>query len=571
MKKKHFFPITVTVVLFVTAFSSCEKYETQPKDWFTSALTFDSLDQNGVVAGYDLNNIYNYVPDGFNRIDGDFLDDAAGDALPSRYNTSVETFLNGTVTAINTPDPYWANSYYGIRRANIFLASIGKVPIAAITKQYYKSEARFLRALFYWELLKRYGGVPLLGDKVYGLDENIQLPRNTFAETVDYIVNECTAVKDSMRTDPVSTSDWGRASKGAAVALKCRVLLYAASPLFNGGGVETDPVKRALTGYPTADPTRWQKVADACTEFNALGTYYKLVTSGTPTAFSSVFINKMNTEIIFAKQVANGTGLENSQSPVGFLPSNVRSQGLTSPVQNFVDAFPMLNGMDINEAGSGYNAAAPYANRDPRLDANVFRHGSQWLGRTVKTAEDSIDKPNNFSISTVQTRTGYYLKKFLGNFATGSAYSSQSHNFPLFRYNEIILNYAEALNELGQVENAVTQIKLLRARAGITAGATSRYGIKTGITQTEMRALIQNERRIELAFEEHRFWDIRRWKIANQVMTTPLTGMKIIDGAVPSYQVITVKTPVFSNRMYHMPVPFDEINKNPNLIQNEGW
>ncbi|MGC4102597.1 RagB/SusD family nutrient uptake outer membrane protein [Ferruginibacter sp.] len=571
MKKKYFIPITISAIVSLLVISSCKKYETQPKDWFTSSLTFDTLDKNGIVAGYDLNNIYNYVPDGFTRIDGDFLDDGAGDALPSRYNTQAENYLKGTVSAINNPDPYWANSYYGIRRANIFLANIDKVPLIAITRQYYKSEARFLRALFYWELLKRYGGVPLLGNTIYSLDDNIQLPRKTFAETVDYIVNECTAIKDSMRTDPVSTSDWGRASKGAAVALKCRVLLYAASPLFNGGGVETDPVKKALTGYLTADPTRWQKVVDAYNEFAALGTYYKLVTSGTPTAFASVFINKMNTEVIFTKQVANGIGLENSQSPVGYIAANVRSQGMTSPVQNFVDAFPMLNGMGINEAGSGYTPATPYANRDPRLDATVFRHGSQWLGRTVKTAEDSLDKPNNFSISTIQTRTGYYLKKFLGSFATGTAYSSQSHNFPLFRYDEIILNYAEALNELGQTENAVTQIKLLRSRAGITAGTNTRYGIKVGISQTEMRTLIQNERRIELAFEEHRFWDIRRWKIADQVLTTPLTGMKINDGVTPTYQVINVMTPVFNNRMYHMPIPLDEINKNPNLIQNEGW
>lgn len=571
MKKTYYFILPVIAVCLITASSSCRKYETQPKDWFTSELTFDTLDKNGVVAGYNLNNIYNYVPDGFARIDGDFLDDAAGDAVPSRYNATVENYLKGTINVMNNPDPYWANSYYGIRRANIFLANIGKVPIAVVTKQYYKSEARFLRALFYWELLKRYGGVPLLGDAVIGMDENIQLPRNSFAETVDYIVNECTAIKDSMRTDPVSTSDWGRASKGAAVALKCRVLLYAASPLLNGGGVETDPVKRALTGYPTADPTRWQKVVDAYNEFTALGTYYKLITSGTPTAFSSVFINKMNTEIIFAKQVGNNADLENNQSPVGFLASNIRGKGLTSPTQNFVDAFPMSNGLGINEAGSGYSATAPYANRDPRLDANVFRHGTQWLGRTVKLGEDSVDKPNNYSIAPVQTRTGYYLKKFLGNFATGTAYSTQSHNFPIFRYAEVILNYAEALNELNQVENAVTQIKLLRSRAGIAAGANSRYGIKTGITQTEMRALIQNERRIELAFEEHRFWDIRRWKIADQVLTTPLTGMKINDGTTPVYQVIPVMTPVFSNKMYHMPIPLDEINKNPKLIQNEGW
>jgi starch-binding outer membrane protein, SusD/RagB family len=581
MKKTIYFFFIPAAAASLFSLSSCSKYEKEPKDWFTSELTFDSLDKNGIVAGYDLNNIYTYIPDGFTRVNGDYLDDAAGDAVPSLYNTQTENFLKGIVTATNNPEEntangygltQWANSYYGIRRVNIFLKNIDKVPIVAITKQYYRSEAKFLRALFYFELLKRYGGVPLIGDAVFGLNDNIELPRNTFAETVDYIVNECTAIKDSMRTDPVSTSDWGRASKGAAVALKCRVLLYAASPLYNGGGFETDPVKKALTGYPTPDPNRWQKVVDAVNEFNALGTYYKLVTSGSPTAFASVFTTKMSSEIIFGKQVPNNSSLEFNQSPVGYVISNQRCLGLTSPTQNLVDAFPMSNGLAINETGSGYNASSPYSNRDPRLDATVFRYGSQWLNRTVKTAEDSIDKPNNYNIAPVQTRTGYYLRKFLGNFATSTAFSSQSHNFPIFRYAEILLTYAEALNELGQVENAVTQIKTLRARAGIASGTSSRYGIKTGITQSEMRDLIRNERHIELAFEEHRFWDIRRWKIADQVLSTALTGVKILgNGTSLTYQPITVATPAFQNRLYHMPIPYSEITKNSKLIQNEGW
>jgi hypothetical protein len=570
MKKSMYFFSLLSAGLMLFTWSSCRKYEQQPKDWFTSELTFDTLDKNGIVAGYDLNNIYTYLPNGFNRIDGDFLDAGTDDAMPSRYNTSVEYYSKGTLSVLNNPDPWWGTSYAGIRRANIFLKNIVNVPIPDLTKQYWKAEARFLRAFFYWELLKRYGGVPLLGDALLGLDDNIELPRNTFAETVDYIVNECSAVKDSLRADPASDAEWGRASKGAAVALKCKVLLYAASPLFNGGGFETDPVKRALTGYPTADPTRWQKLVDAVTEFNALG-YYKLVTTGTPTAFASVFTTKKSTEIIFAKQVGNSSNLEVSQSPVGYIISNTRSQGLTSPSQNFVDAFPMANGLGINETGSGYSAAAPYNNRDPRLASTVFYNSLPWLSRNVQTFQGGLDKPDNPAVSPVETRTGYYLRKFLGNFSTSTAFSSQSHNFPIFRYAEILLDHAEALNELGQVENAVTQIKTIRSRAGIAAGTNSRYGIKTGISQSEMRTLIQNERRIELAFEEHRFWDIRRWKIAGDVMNTPLNGMKITNGTTPVYQVIPVALPVFMNRLYHMPIPYEEITKNSKLIQNEGW
>lgn len=574
MKKSIFFLSLLLSGLLIMTWS-CRKYEKQPKDWFTSELTFDSLDKNGIVAGYALNNIYTYLPAGYNWVNGDFLDAATDDALPSRYNTQIENYTKGTINLTNNPDAYWGRAYYGIRGANVFLKNILRVPIPVTTKQYWKAEARFLRAYFYWELLKRYGGVPILGDTVLGLNDNIEIPRNTFAETVDYIVNECTAIRDSLRADPAADAEWGKVSKAAAVALKSRVLLYAASPLFNGGGFETDPAKKALTGYPSADPNRWQKVVDAVTEFNTLNVaqsnYYKLVTSGSPTAFASVFINKKNTEIIFARQNANSTDLEVSQTPVGYVISNTRSQGLTSPTQNFVDAFPMSNGMAITETGSGYSPSAPYTNRDPRLAATVFYNGLQWLSRNVQTYQGGQDKPDNPTIAPVETRTGYYLRKFLGNFGTSTAFSNQSHNFPIFRYAEIILTYAEALNELGQIENAVTQIKTLRARAGIAAGTNSRYGIKTGITQLEMRDLIRNERRIELAFEEHRFWDIRRWKIADQVLNAPLTGVKIINGTTPAYQTVTVANPVFPNRLYHMPVPYDEILKNPKLIQNEGW
>ncbi|WP_448702855.1 RagB/SusD family nutrient uptake outer membrane protein [Mucilaginibacter sp. AW1-3] len=579
MKKKFYSIFAIGSVLLSLVWSSCTKYEEQPKDWFTKDLTFDNLDQNGIVAGYNLNNIYTYIPDGFARINGEFLDAATDNGVPSTYNKSVEYFTRGTVTALNNPEEnpgngypltFWGDCYYGIRRVNIFLANINAVPVTAQTKQYWITEARFLRAYFYWELLKRYGGVPILGDTIYGLEDNIQLPRNTFAQTVDYIISECNAIKPNMRPDPVSTSDFGRASKGAAVALKCRVLLYAASPLFNGGGFESDPTRKALTGYPTADPTRWQAVVDAYTEFQALG-YYGLVATGTPTAFTSVFTTKMSNEIIFSKQSTNNNTLENNQSPVGYIVSNTKSQGLTSPTQNLVDAFPMLNGLGINDAGSGYSSASPYTNRDPRLAATVFYNGQTWLSRSVQTFEGGLDKPNNTTISTVQTRTGYYLRKFLGNFSASTTFSAQSHNYPIFRYAEIILNYAEALNELGQTENAVQQVILIRKRAGITAGTNNRYGIPVGISAANMRALIMNERRIEFAFEEHRFWDIRRWKTAPQVMTQNLTGLSISAGATPAYTPIAVTTGVWTDRMYHMPIPYDEITKNPKLLQNEGW
>ncbi|MES2777225.1 MAG: RagB/SusD family nutrient uptake outer membrane protein [Bacteroidota bacterium] len=571
--KKNFFIAAVALVAMAIVSTSCRKVEREPKDWFGSSLVFDSLDQNAIVAAFNLNDIYNYIPGGFNRINnfagtGDYLDAASGDAIPSRNNAPVSYYYTGAINVLNNPDPYWANSYYGIRRANIFIGNIDVVPTAALTKRYWKAEARFIRSLLYFELVKRYGGVPLIGNKVFSLEDDLQIPRNTFAECVDYIVSECNAVKDSLRPEPISDADWGRIPRGAAVALKCRVLLYAASPLFNGGGFETDATKKALTGYPTADPSRWQKVIDAAEELKALN-YYALQTSLTAT-----FLTKKNTEVILSKQNANSFSLESTQAPVGYAGTTA-SQGLTSPTQELVNAFPMLNGLSITEAGSGYSAANPYAGRDPRLAATVFMNGTstggtRWLNRPVETFEGGKDKPNTAATAT-QTKTGYYVRKFLGDFTNSTAYSNQSHTFVIFRYSEVLLNYAEALNEMGRVEDAVMQDTLIRRRAGLTPGTNRRYGIKAGISQAEMRDLIRNERRIELAFEEQRFWDVRRWKIAPTVLNGPLTGVKITNGTPLTYQAVTVATMVFTNKLYHMPIPYDEITKNLKLIQNEGW
>jgi hypothetical protein len=582
--KKTIIRISIGVFVWLLAPSCKKDPEIEPRDLITSDLIWDKSDVNAQLAKQFLNSIYTFLPNGFNRLGGDFLDAASGDALPSRNNTAVEFYINGLVSPTLNPDPYWANSYAGIRQANILLANIDSVP--AITPQQittiksYKAEARFIRAFMYFELLKRYGGVPLIGDKILTLQDNLEIPRNTFADVVNYIVSECDAMKaDLLAEASITDPDLGRIPKGAAVALKCRTYLYAASPFFNGGAT-TSPLKtRGIIGYPVADPTRWQKVIDAAEELKALN-YYTLQSS-----FYSVFLNRKNTEIILAKQSAVNVNLENDNAPVGYSPNGTQSLGRTSPSQNLVDAFPMRNGMQpfnadgtVNTA-SGYNPANPYAARDLRLGATVFytkgnlsSDSSHWLNRAVETFEGGRDKPNNAS---TQTKTGYYLRKFLADNKTATSYSNQSHNFPYFRYAEILLNYAEALNEMNRVENAVDQIKLIRARVGTFAGTgtgAGRYGIATGISQAAMRDLIRNERRIELAFEEHRFWDVRRWKTAAQDLSGPVFGMKITkNGNVYTYEKVQAGNMVFNEKLYLMPIPYEETLKNSVLEQNPGW
>jgi hypothetical protein len=248
------------------------------------------------------------------------------------------------------------------------------------------------------------------------------------------------------------------------------------------------------------------------------------------------------------------------------------SYGLTSPTQDLVDAFPMKNGLAITDAGSGYNPADPYANRDPRLAFTVFHNGLKWLNRDVETFTGGKDRPGG---SAIQTRTGYYLRKFMGNFATNSTYTNQSHNFIIFRYAEILLNKAEALNETGKTKESVAPLVELRKRAGITAGANNLYGLNDALSQEQMRKVIQNERRIELAFEEHRFWDLRRWKIANEKLNGTVHGMQITKnpvGGALTFAVVNVTTLQFNPlKMYHMPLPYAETIKNLQLKQNEGW
>lgn len=559
-------------VLLWIAMPSCKKDpEIEPRELITEELIWDKKDVNGVLAKQFLNNVYNFLPNGFNRIGGDFLDAATNDAVATRIGTAVENYTNGRISVIQNPDAYWGNSYTGIRQANIFLANVDSVPVATATKNAWKAEARFIRAFMYYELLKRYGGVPLVGDQVFTLKDNLELPRNTVEEVVNYIVTECDALKTNLLADAAITDgDLGRIPKGAAIALKCRVYLYAASPLFNGGAIPGPLKTRGITGYPTADPARWQKVIEAAEELKALN-FYTLQSS-----FFNVFVVRKNTEVILAKQSGVNFDVEINNAPISFINNGTPSAGRTSPTQNLADAFPMANGLGITDPASGYNPANPYSGRDSRFGATLFYNNGgintsgNWFGRAVETFEGGRDKPNN---SSIQTKTGYYLRKFMGANSTTTSYAAQSHNFIYFRYAEILLTYAEALNEVGRVEDAVTQVKLVRARAGITAGTTTRYGIKSGITQIEMRDLIRNERRIELAFEEHRFWDVRRWKIADQELSGPVYGIKIIKSAAGTYtyENVLAGTLVFSDKLYLMPLPYDETTKNSKLDQNPGW
>ncbi len=543
-------------------FSCKSDLEVEPIELQTLDQVFNSQDSAGANAERFLTDIYTRLPRTYNRVGDDYLDAATDDAISSNSaNVSVQQLSLGTYSADSYQDNQWTNNYAGIRQANIFISNIDKVPLKGKLPSgtgfnaIWKSEARFLRAFFYFELVKRHGGVPLLGDKVFQLNDDVELPRNSFEECINYIVAECDAVKGTLRTNPYDMNFLERPTTGAALALKARVLLYAASPLFNGSNI--DP-QNPLTGYINFSADRWAKAEQAAADVMRLNQFELLPD------FKNVFITQGNRERIFSKQGGNNTSVENNNGPVGY--STSINNGRTSPTQELVDAFGMANGLPISDPASGYQVNNPYAERDPRFYATILYNGAQWLGRPMESFEGGADKPGG---SKQQTRTSYYARKFMGDFEESPRYSNINHDYILFRYAEILLNYAEARNEILSAPDAEVyrNVETIRQRAGLNP-----YQLSPGLSQQQMREMIRNERRKELAFEEHRFYDVRRWKLAETQFDKELHGMTIYKtGTGTIYQQAPVLKMHFEKKMYLAPIPFNEVIKNRKMVQNPGW
>ena len=573
-------------MLLLTAVSCTDSYEGTPVNMFTEDYLFSRTDSNGVVARQFLNRIYWYMRNGHNGVNGDYLDAASDDALsvnsgdPDVYKLAV-----GRYSASSTipSDMIWTDPYGLIRRVNILLNGIDVVPFnttyidalgnARPLNVSMKAEARFLRAYFYFELMKRYGGIPIIGDKVYDLNENIELPRSTFEQTVKYIVSELDAIKDDLRSLPLpdAAANAHVVTTQAAQALKIRVLLYAASPLFNEKPVESG---NELVGYATYDRERWKTAADAARSFmNAYGT------DGGPLGldpnfkdvYTNWYDNTIHKEMIFFRENDSNTSIETANGPLG-LSGAKQGNGRTNPTQNLVDAFLMKDGYFINEEGSAYeyDPQHPYDNRDPRLEYTIIHNGTNWLNNTMQTWQGGANNPLGSSYSL----TSYYMRKFMGNFESGSEYQATLHNWVMFRYAEILLNFAEAENEYlsSPSQDVYDAIIALRKRAGIEAGNDNLYGLRDDMSQADMRKVIQNERRIELAFEEHRYWDIRRWRLAEMIYAQPVKGMFITTSLTgTTYIPQDVLTVDWDNKRYLYPIPYSEVIKNKNMVQNPNW
>ena len=567
--------------------SACnDGYEKEPVEHFTLDYLFSRADSAGIQARYFLNNIYyEHLPSGYNRINGDFLDAASDDAISINNNEpEIYKLFMGRYSAVSRlTDMEWGGYYQGIRKANILINNIDVVPfnltyINALgeTKPLnytMKAEARFLRAHFYFELVKRYGGVPLIGDNVYVLGDDVQLPRNTFAQCIDYIVRELDEIKDDLRSLPMAdATEFAHApTNEACLAMKARVLLYAASPLFNEKPLEAG---NELIGYPSYDSGRWNLAAQAAKD---LIDQYGPKGKGTLNLaqdYRNIFVDFYggnNPELIFFRPVGKNKSIETANGPLGF-SGNSLGNGNTNPTQNLVESFLMKDGTKYVST----SVDDPFKNRDPRLDFTILHHGSRWLNTTLDTQVGGTHNPSGAQYS----RTCYYMAKFMKDYQTSSNYEDNIHLWVMYRYGEVLLNYAEALNEValagGTIDNkeVLNSLIQLRKRAGIEPGNENYYGLPApqNYDAAEMREIIRNERRIEMAFEEQRYWDIRRWRIAEDIFKEPLKGLNIqVVGNKTIYNEVNVLSAEFDTKRYFYPIPYSEVIKNGNMIQNPNW
>ncbi len=497
----------------------------------------------------------------------------------------------------------WANNYSRIRQTNIFLSKIDATSFDASLKQRLKGEVYFLRAYFYHNLMRMYGGVPLI-TKVYGLNDDYTVARNGFKETVDFIV--ATADSAAALLPPsYSGADVGRATKGAALALKARVLLYAASDLYN-----VNPSGNAFTGYTTPqDRTAlWRAAKNAAQAVMDIGSYglFRPAPASPQEAaqnYAALFLQQTSTEAIMSRFFL--TTRDDGYNPgLHDGPNGYHTWGGNTPIQNLIDDYRMADGSKF-DWNNPVEAAAPYANRDPRFSGSFLYDRAAWRQRPDDVKKlDSIGVIQTFRqlriidttmvsgkpqvdttmVPGLDTRdspvenwngaySGYYIRKFIDP-SLNAQFIRQQVPWIFFRYAEILLNYAEASIELNELGDAVTVLNQIRQRAGMPL-------FSAGLGQAALRDEYRNERRVEMVFEEQRFFDVRRWMIAPAVLSQPAGGINIfLDGKSrtdpttwKNYRYVrdTVQARAWDNKMYFMPIRLDELNRNGLLKQNPGY
>lgn len=506
--------------------------------------------------------VYSYLPNGFCNIGGAMQEAGTDDAVHVYGTSAIQRFVDGTWSANHTVDDVWSNYYAGIRAANLYLKEAEGLTFEdwkfndnyeAWMKNfgYFKYEVRFLRAFYYFELIKRYQNVPLITE-VLTPEESNQVKPSTFEQVADFIWEECEILKNELPVnfkDGFMDKESGRITKGAVLALRSRLTLYLASPL-----------------YSADDKEKWKKAASAAYDLigqvselgYGLGKYADLFGAN----------NNLEKENILVRPIGESGEFEKANFPMGVQGGKTS----TCPTENLVSAYEMTDGTSFDWNNEKMRQR-PYVDRDPRLSMTIAYNGMIWPKKKLEIWEGGA---NGLPLNNA-TVTGYYLKKYVNseiNFESGSTVVKKHHNWILFRYAEILLNYAEAMvNAFGSPTysdsnypmSAWTAVNMLRVREDVNMPL-----YPENLSQEDFMKRLKNERRVELAFEGHRFWDVRRWKDLEETAEIYKVEVKKVNGKL-EYNKKLYDARVVADRMYFYPISASEIFKNGNLIQNPNW
>ena len=624
MKRKK---IGIWVTAVVLMLVSCNKdfLNTEPLDSISAEATW----ADGALSQAFVFNVYSFL--NYGGFEEEALASITDEAMFTHSGRGINVITEGTLSASSTGNtviiPQWNELYLAVREANVAIKQLPESTFDDVTlKDRLLGEALFLRAFYYHQLMRYYGGVPII-DRPYELDEDYSIARNTYEENVNFVIadlDQAISLLDGKDVTP------GRASKLSAMGLKSRVLLYAASDLRDGPTASANSAVLGsysnldLVAYTSGDRTaRWNAAKAAAKAVLDATSGYKLDLSAPVTAeqgtanYVSVAMGGGSTvgdpaaraELLF-ERTHSPLFTQESNWPLGGIhqginngPNGYHNWAGNTPIQLLVDDYEMMDGSKFDWSNPAH-AADPYANRDPRLDATILHDGSGWKPRPSDVAGiDPVDQiqtgyyadGSGGTINGVDTRestienwngsrTGYYVRKFIDSdpALADNQSSAQVIPWPFIRYTEMALNYAEASIETGDEGEARNWINKIRYRVGMPEVTASGDALKE---------IYRNERRIELAYEEHRYHDARRWMIAAETLGRGIKVMNVqaslkpgatphapyrYDKAVYDYTYTSVdntenETRTWDDKMYFMPISRDEINRNDKLIQNPGY
>ena len=562
MKKNRY--ITTLIVLGTLLYSCKRDY--LDVQTLQAGVTVDKLYSNYTYVQQQVWNTYSYLPNGFNYLD---MEAATDNAEVTYALDKSQTFNNGTWNQYNNPDSAWTTNFAGIRQANLYLKNKDKVDISYIKDKitssdsttyfnardnvkFMQGETLFLKAFFYFELVKRYGGVPVFEEPLDYNDPNTwkSVQRKTLDECLKYIVSLCdkAAAIIPANLTPYTWYDAGRVTQGAIMALKAKTLLYGASPLYKDNG----------------STVTWAQAAAALNDVIALHLY------SLDANYSNLFgaNNTTSPEFIFYRRYGAINGLEFNCFPIVFQSSFGNSY---SPTENLVNSFEVLQkdgGGNVTGSvpfdwNNPAHSANPYQNRDPRFAATVVYNGATFKSTVIETftgGNSGLPKQN-------ATKTGYYLSKWVNQSIDLVNNTTANHAWSYFRYGEILLDYAEAMfnaygadaDPQGYGMTALQAINKVRLR--VTMPALNVLNQQT----------IEHERNVEMSFEDQRFWDVRRWKKGGVYFKTPVNRISITNTSGSyTYAVKQLENRVFEDRMNWYPIPQSEIAKT-HWAQNPGW